>query len=249
MTGAMTPDERNALAGEYALGLLDGEDLAGARALAAADPTFATEIAAWSGRFAPWLDEVAPVAPPDRVLAAIEARLGGRHEPADNVHYLQRRVKLWRGFAAGVSALAASLALVLVVRPPAEPQPPATQRPAPSPAPAPAPMVAMMEAEDSAAKLVATWDPGNRRLIVAAAAGIAPVAGHSHELWVIPADGTPRSMGILPGADPLHVRLAAPMAGQLAEGATLALSVEPAGGSPTGLPTGPVIAAGKLQRT
>jgi anti-sigma-K factor RskA len=39
------------------------------------------------------------------------------------------------------------------------------------------------------------------------------------------------------------------MAAQLAEGATLALSVEPTGGSPTGLPTGAVIAAGKLQRT
>ena len=249
MTGATTHDERNALAGEYALGLLDGEDLAGALALAADDPSFAAEIAAWSGRFAPWLDEVAPVTPPDRVLAAIEARLGSRPEQADNVHYLQRRVNLWRGFTAGVSALAASLALVLVLPPPVEAPPPATQTPVPSPAPSPAPMVAMMEADDSAAKLVATWDPGNRRLIVAAAAGIAPVAGHSHELWVIPADGTPRSMGILPGADPMNLRVAAPMAQQLAEGATLALSVEPTGGSPTGLPTGPVIAAGKLQRT
>ena len=106
-----------------------------------------------------------------------------------------------------------------------------------------------MQAEGSEARLVATWDPDDQSLVVAAAAGIAPVAGHSHELWVIPADGTPRSIGLLPGADPMHMQVAAPMARQLAEGATLALSVEPTGGSPTGLPTGPVIAAGKLART
>ncbi|MBA2467742.1 MAG: anti-sigma factor [Sphingomonas sp.] len=239
----MTPEARNELAGEFVLGLLDGEELARARALAAADPQFAAEIASWSGRLAPLLDEVEPVAPPERVLAGLEKRLGDRPEAADNVHYLQRRVNLWRGFTAGASALAASLALVLLTRPQTIEQPPSIVRPAPSP------MVARMEAQGSAAKLVATWDPGAKSLVVAAAAGIAPVAGHSHELWVIPADGTPRSMGILPGADPMHLRVDAPMARQLAEGATLALSVEPTGGSPSGLPTGPVIAAGKLQRT
>ena len=241
----MTPEERSALAGEFALGLLDGEELVRARGLAATDPQFAAEVAAWSGRLAPLLDEIEPVAAPERVLAAIEGRLGARPDPANNVHYLQRRVNLWRGFTAGATALAASLAVVLVTRPDMVEQPPGT----PTTAPWPAPMVARLEADESAAKLVATWDPGARNLVVAAAAGIAPVAGHSHELWVIPADGTPRSMGILPGADPLHLRVAAPMAQQLAEGATLALSVEPTGGSPTGLPTGPVIAAGKLQRT
>lgn len=238
----MTPEQRGELAAEYALGLLDGDELAIARELAASDPQFAREVAGWSGRLAPLLDEVEPVAPPARVLAAIEQRLGVRPEQSDNVHYLRRRVTLWRGFAAGASALAASLALLLVMRPEAVQQPPVAAQ-------APAPMVAMMEAEDSGARLVATWDPGDRSLVVAAAAGVASVAGRSHELWVIPADGTPRSMGLLPGADPMHMRVAAPMANQLAEGATLALSVEPAGGSPTGLPTGPVIAAGKLQRT
>lgn len=243
MIGAMTPEERSELAGEFALGLLEGEDQARALNLAKTDPQFAAEVAAWSGRLAPLLDEIEPVAPPKRVLAEIEDRLGSRREPGGNVVYLQRRVNLWRGFAAGASALAASLALVLVARPePAVERPPVVRQ-------APAPMVAMMEAEDSAAKLVATWDPAAQSLVVAAAAGIAPVAGQSHELWVIPADGTPRSIGILPGVKPVNMRIEAPMAGQLGEGATLALSVEPTGGSPTGLPTGPVIAAGKLQRT
>jgi len=244
MTGAMTPDDRSTLAAEYALGLLDGDEAVRARALAASDPRFGDQVASWSGSLAPLLDEISPVAPPDRVLAAIEQRLGDRPALPDNVHQLRRRVNLWRGFSVGASALAASLALVLAMRPEPIERPPVA-----TPAPAPAPMVAMMEAEDSAAKLVATWDSGARRLVVAAAAGIAPVAGHSHELWVIPADGTPRSLGILPGAQPLHLRVEGPIAQQVGEGVTLALSVEPTGGSPTGLPTGQVIAAGKLQRT
>jgi anti-sigma-K factor RskA len=115
--------------------------------------------------------------------------------------------------------------------------------------PSAAPLVATMEAEDTDARLVATWDPGDRSLVVAAAAGVQAATTRSHELWVIPADGTPRSIGLLPASRRMHLRLAGPTAGQLAEGATLALSVEPAGGSPTGQPTGPVIAAGKLERT
>jgi anti-sigma-K factor RskA len=242
MSESVTPEDRSALAAELALGLLDGESLVRARELARAARQFADEVAHWSGRLAPMLDEIEPVAPPARVLSAIEERLGARQERDGNVIHLRRRVILWRGFAVGASAIAASLAMVLVLQPPVAEQAPVARQKA-------QPMVARLEAEDSAAKLVATWDPGDHSLIVAAAAGIAPVAGHSHELWVIPADGTPRSMGILPGADPMHVRVDAPMAEQLAEGATLALSVEPTGGSPTGLPTGPVIAAGKLQST
>jgi anti-sigma-K factor RskA len=242
----MTPEERDQLAAEYALGLLEGEELARARALAAADPDFSADVARWSGRLAPLLDEVEPVAPPPHVLGAIEQRIAApqteRQAQPSNVVQLRRRLNVWRGFAVGASALAASLALVLVTRPePVVQTPPARE--------APAPMVAMMEAEDTDARLVATWDPADRSLVVAAAAGVQAVSTHSHELWVIPADGTPRSMGVMPAGRAMHVRVAGPMAGRLAEGSTLALSVEPAGGSPTGQPTGPVIAAGKLQRT
>jgi anti-sigma-K factor RskA len=241
MSDAVTPEQRSELAGEYALGVLEGEELARAESLLAADRAFAEEVALWSGRLAPLLHEIEPVAPPARLLEAIQARVADQ-QPADNVVHLRRRVTAWRGFALGASAIAASLAMVLVLRPPATQQMPADNQPS-------APMVATMQADGSEAKLVATWDQDRQRLVVAAAAGIAPVAGHSHELWVIPADGTPRSIGLLRGAEPLQIRPAAQLAGHFAEGTTLAVSVEPTGGSPTGLPTGPVIAAGKLQST
>lgn len=242
MSDALTPEQRSELAGEYALGVLDGDELARAESLLTADRAFAEEVALWSGRLAPLLDEIEPVAPPAQLLAAIERRVTDRQQPGDNVVQLRRRVTVWRGFALATSAIAASLAMVLVLRPPETQQVPTEPRQT-------APLVAAMEAEGSEAKLVAAWDRDRQSLVVAASAGIAPVAGHSHELWVIPADGTPRSIGVLRGAEPIQIRPAAALAGHLAEGATLAVSVEPTGGSPTGLPTGPVIAAGKLQST
>ena len=67
----------------------------------------------------------------------------------------------------------------------------------------------------------------------------------SYELWLIPANGKPVSVAVLGSLDarfelpPMH-------RGRLLPGAQLAVSTEPAGGSPTGQPTGPVILAGPI---
>lgn len=267
MTKPMSPEERSSLAAEYALRLLDGDELARALALAAEDGEFRTEIARWNGHLAAILDEVEPVAPPASLFPEIERRIAEPPRDRDNVVRLHKRLSVWRGFAAGASAIAASLAVVLVTRPdpvvqpsPAPAPAPAPQgptvAPAPSPAPAPAPapmpadpMVATMASEESDARLIATWSPSDRSLVVAAAAGVEPVSGRSHELWVIPADGVPRSLGVMPPGAPMHVRVPGSLSEVLGQDATLALSVEPAGGSPTGKPTGAVIASGKLQQT
>ena len=67
------------------------------------------------------------------------------------------------------------------------------------------------------------------------------------ELWLIPADGKPRSLGLLQRRPRRHRRHPARTLRHLpTSDAVLAVSLEPQGGSPTGAPTGPVIAAGKL---
>jgi anti-sigma-K factor RskA len=157
----------------------------------------------------------------------------------DNVALLRRRINVWRGYGAAATALAASFALVLILRPVSPPVAP----------PQPAAMVATMGAQGSAARLVATWEPGSRSLIVAAAAGVAPLPGNGYELWLIPGDGTPRPIGMIAASAPRRVPAPARLVAALREGAVLAVSIEPPGGSPTGLPTGPVIATGKLVRT
>lgn len=240
----LSPEDRDSLAAEYALGVLDGEDLASARSLLASDPDFAREVARWSGRLAPLLDEVEQTPPPQRLWRSISDRLGPDLRPSAEIHQLRRNVSVWRGISAGAMAIAASLALFLVV------QPRTVTAPAPveQPAQAPPPLVAMIGNDEAAMAMVATWDSANRRLLVAAADPMPRAAGRTHELWVIPADGTPRSLGTMADDPTIRMQVAEPMASELQEGVTLAVSVEPAGGSPTGQPTGPVIASGKLER-
>ena len=70
--------------------------------------------------------------------------------------------------------------------------------------------------------------------------GPAPTEAQAHELWLIVGDAAPVSLGLI-GDAPL------PLPAALAPGMILAVSLEPAGGSTTGAPTGPVLALGPLQ--
>ena len=66
-------------------------------------------------------------------------------------------------------------------------------------------------------------------------------AGKALELWILPAAGNPVSLGLLPASGELRRGLTAAQRAALAGAKQLAVSLEPAGGSPTGLPTGPVL--------
>lgn len=234
-------EEHLQLAAEHALGLLSGEDLRRARGLQAEDSQFREEVGRWHGRLAPLLDEVRPVEAPARVWAAIEQRIGDSEGQVEttNVVALRRRVTIWRAATAAATALAASLALVSLLRPDPVLPPPVEVRAAP-------PLVAMLPMEEGP-PLLASWHPDDRRLTVTASADMPDQPGQSHELWLIPADGQPRSLGVMQAAPKAAMNVSPVMAGQLQQGTTLAVSVEPEGGSPTGLPTGPVIASGKLE--
>lgn len=239
---ASTPDERDELAAEFALGLLEGEDLALARRLLSTEPGFVAAVARWSGRLAPMLEEIEHVSPPPRLWDQISQRIS---EPSGNsaeIYRLRRKVMLWRGFSGAATAIAASLAVFLVV------QPRTVDRPSPTRAEALTTLAAMIGSEENPAEMMATWDPANRRLMIASARVAAVDPNRSRELWVIPADGIPRSLGTMPASPRMRTAVDRQLAQQLHEGATLAVSVEPRGGSPTGQPTGPVIASGKLER-
>ncbi|MDQ4087135.1 MAG: anti-sigma factor, partial [Pseudomonadota bacterium] len=58
--------------------------------------------------------------------------------------------------------------------------------------------------------------------------------------------GTPVSLGLVQAGAPQRLRVPAQVARHFQARSTIALSVEPPGGSPTGLPTGPVVATGEL---
>jgi anti-sigma-K factor RskA len=236
---AMDGEELDLLAGEYALGLLEGTELRDAETRLASDAAFRAAVARWSFRLAPMLGEVEPVAPPAAAWTGIERAIAPA--PAgSNVVQLRRSVNLWRAWSAAATAIAASLALVLFTR-----QVPA---PAPESAPRRPPMVAMVQSDGGATRLVATYDPDAGTLLVAPAA-LANVSGHAHQLWLIPADGKPRPVAMIEPGRPMRMKMPEPMMPAMGGKVTVAVSVEPPGGSPTGLPTGPVIATGDFSTT
>lgn len=225
------------VAGEYALGLLEGEERQAAENRLASEPAFAADVGAWTRDLAPLL-AAGNAQPSETVWDRIESRLAANDDtPASS---RDARLGRWRAAAGAASAIAASLALVLLSRGPA----PAPQTaPAPQAQPAPT-MVASLEDEERGSAVAISVEDRGRGLVVVPVRLLTQT--RSAELWVIPSDGTPRSLGVIDNAAPSRVDIAPRHREHLRAGATLAISLEPAGGSPTGSPTGPIAASGKI---
>ena len=217
------------LAGEYVLGTLDAAEATAAEARMAAEPAFAAEVRAWEARLYPLTALVEAVAPPAALWTRIEDSTGGTvadgptRTPASAAND-NRVAGWWRTAAIGAAALAAGLAVFIGVRP------------------APVPLVAVLApAGSTASLLVAVAGPdGGLALRPIAAVAVAP--DRDLQLWALPAGATrPQSLGVLPASGKLVPPGVAP-------GTQLLVSLEPKGGSPTGLPTGPVVYGGLLQK-
>ena len=230
----MTPsDDDDVLAAELVLGLLEGPERSSAEARADADPDFAALVEAWRVRFAPLLARSAE-SPPDHVWESIRSQLAVNDDaPLSAAEAALRR---WRLFAVTASAVAASLALVLVTRAPAPP-------PQAAPAAAAPTLVATLQGDGTPAIVTISVSEAGQLLVTPVRL---PADGRVPELWVIPEDGKPRSLGIIQASNPSAVQVAPAHRPHVHHGATFAISQEPRGGSPTGAPTGPVVASGKI---
>ena len=220
-------------AAELALGLLEGEERGAALRRVLAEPGFAAQVEWWRSRLAVLFDLWPEHTAPPHLAARIEASLDGTPAPAQTSRFA------WPALAAVTSAIAASLLLFVMVRP--EPTVPVSQ---PIPVARPTSVLVAMLG-DAKSPVAAVYDPANGALRIAAGPGVpdARVA----QLWVIGGDGVPHSLGLLSGR-PTTLAPKSVDRGRIAPGATLAISVEPLGGSPTGLPTGPVVATGVVAR-
>jgi anti-sigma-K factor RskA len=96
--------------------------------------------------------------------------------------------------------------------------------------------------------LVASADRDGRFLTIKALATIDLAADRALELWALPEKGNPRSLGLIASSGVVRVALRDGAASTLRDIPALAVSLEPKGGSPTGLPTGPVLYSGTIQR-
>ncbi|NGM47294.1 hypothetical protein G5B31_17285 [Rhodobacter sp. SGA-6-6] len=100
-------------------------------------------------------------------------------------------------------------------------------------------LVAVLAAADN--RLAYEVRRSGQTLRITRVAGEPAAEGQVHELWVIAPGAAPVSLGLLQ-QDALVVDHALP-----APGWVLAVSVEPAGGSPSGQPTGPVILTAQVE--
>ena len=221
-------DDDDLIAAELALGLNGGlsDNAATSRS---SDPAFADRVAWWEQRFA-GLTTPLGAEPSPELWARISARLPQNDNSIEPSSNGVLRWKLISGALAAVSALAL---FMLAQRPQIELPPPAG-----------APQVASLAGEKGSA-LAVSYDSTARRLTIAPVQ-LDPGKGDA-ELWVIPVGATePISLGVIDPHKPSSHQLDPVKARLVAAGATLAISLEPTGGSPTGHATGPIVASGKL---
>jgi len=109
-------------------------------------------------------------------------------------------------------------------------------------------VVVVLAGPDAKPALVATAERGSRYLTVKAVAPVDLPSGRALELWMLPDGRAPVSMGLVPAVGIDHLALRAPVGVALQDIPALAVSIEPAGGSPTGAPTGPVVYTGRVER-
>jgi anti-sigma-K factor RskA len=222
-------DLADALAAEYVIGTLRGGARRRFEALLPAHSELRQATLAWHERLMPLTAVIPPVQPSSEVWRRISDRLERRQGAGSRSPW--QRLAFWRGLAAFASVAAVSLAILLG-----------------NPRALAPPIVVVLAATDAAASgaatapIVASISGDGATLVTKPIVPVAVRADRSLELWAVPTQGAPRSLGVLPangGVVALRGRV-------LAGADTLAVTVEPRGGSPTGAPTGPIVYAGKF---
>ena len=227
-TSASGP-EPDVAAAELALGVLDGAERAAALRRMIGEPGFARDVERWRDHFALLFAGVAEVTAPAGLFERVESRIDGRAEA-------RRFVNPWKPTA--IAASLAALAMTAVALRPVE-APPIVAAPS-------APMIAAMALTDTNQSQPALYDADTGLVKMP---GPMPIpAGRSAQLWVIEGDSAPKPLGVFRAVGPGSYVAEAKMGAVIAPGTTLAISIEPMGGSPTGKPTGPVIASGLLTK-
>jgi anti-sigma-K factor RskA len=235
------PSLADALAAQYVAGTLRGRARARFEALLPSHPGLQRAVRDWQLRLMPLTGVLPEQAPPPHVWRQIEQRLWPAAAPAvaaSPVAWWQR-LGLWRALSGVALAGVVGLGVVLNNPPPAAP-----------------PVVVVLENTGTApaanvaaaGTIVASFSGDGRALVTRTLTPVGVTADRVLELWSVPPEGNPRSLGLI-SANGVTVLKRDRLPATVLKGGTaaLAVSVEPPGGSPTGVPTGPVVFAGKLQ--
>lgn len=230
MSTPMDDDDDTILAAEYVLRLLTEEEERAFEARLVNEPALMKDVAAWTSRLSGLDDEVEEVAPRAAVKAGLQDRMFGPIETPPVPFW--RRLGLWQGVSFASLVLAGFMTWQVLQAP---------QPGAPDPGQL---FLTEISSEDQSLRVLAVYDSATNRLQINRTAGEA-AEGRVMELWAIAGDDAPVSLGVLPETQTAGVTLPEDLRPEVA-GLTLAISDEPPGGSPTGQPTGDVLALGQV---
>lgn len=217
-----SPDILELLAAEFVLGTLAGAARRRFERWRGTDPFVERRVRAWEERLAGLAFQLEPVAPSPAVWASIERRIG---------RALHGR---WRARAAAIAAVAV-LGLGWILWQELRVAPPQAQA------------VIASETGRTLWRIELTADGGH--IEVNTIGAVSYPDARSLELWALPPESTPVSLGLMPATG--RVQLALDERQRVAVGlaANVAVSEEPPGGSPTGAPTGPVLYVAAIARS
>ena len=231
------PELADRLGAEYVSGLLRGPARRRFEQLLPAHPALRRAVSDWQARLMPLTAEVTPEPPSAAVWARIEAAIGGAAAPQPVAAAWWQQLGFWRTFSA--VGLAASLALAVLLATPGPVRPPIVVVLSTA---APASAAGGAGADVVPASFVASITADGRAMVTRPLNNVSVQADRSLELWSLPSDGAPRSLGVI-AADKATVV----QRGRVLDGtAAFAVTLEAAGGSPDGKPHGPVLYVGKL---
>jgi len=217
------PQLLDALAREYVVGTLRGRARARFKRVVTSSLRARRAVLGWEKQLAPLARAVPAAAPPPQVWTRIETAIGARARP-------MRGAGIWPALAAGLAALAVLFGGLYLS------QEQRVDR---------ARYVAVISEQATPLWLLQGFTEELRVNTITER----PIpAANSYELWMLPDGAAPVSLGLLPGTGNAALPLDAQRLAVLAQTMTLAVSLEPAGGSPTGLPTGPVLFTAPLRR-
>jgi anti-sigma-K factor RskA len=247
-----SPKLQRMLSAEYVLGTLHSRARARFQRLLTHDAALRREVNYWEIRLAGLNGHFKPETPRGIVWASIHYQINAGSKkvvPLRPENAAPARSALWRNWAVVSTAACALLGFSLIQqmnRPPQIVTKTETVR-VEVPVVQPMPYVAMMQIPKSEAKWKVSIYPDKGVIKVATSGRYAiDEQAKSLELWVVSKDG-PHSLGLLPTQGDGEMKM--PEGLQLDAGdATLAISLEPHGGSPTGKPTGPVLLAAPAVR-
>jgi anti-sigma-K factor RskA len=238
-------DEIDGLAAEYVLGSLDPIERKEVDVRRKVDVALDDAISAWEKRLGSLSDLLPGIAPPPHLFLEVTKQLGHQRERQQIGRRALMRPWRWPALAAGACALAACLAIITVWL-------------SPKSSAGPARLVAELERNPNLADrtnptvslgFVVYFDLRASSMIVSPFA-VPPGLRRDYQLWLVPEGSTPAiSLGIISLAEPTVSPWLATYAPSDLVHARLAVSLEPPGGSPKGIPTGPTMFVGTLVQT